>query len=274
MKKVFALFIAVALIAVCIVLLPLETKAATVESGTCGANLTWTLNDQGTLTIRGTGNMTNYSTYNAPWYNSKTYGGSLKKVVIESGVTSIGNAAFYSMHGLTEISIPSTVTKIGEKAFGNCDSLQEIVIPNGVRTIPNSAFKNCSSLTTVVIPNSVQSFGTFVFSRCSSLEYLIIPDGVTKLPQSMLAGCSGLEYVSIPASVTKIDTHAFDACGNLWDIYYSGTKTQFNNIDVYDLGNDQLNKATIHYSSKAPCRTHTYGSYTKVSDTQHSRTTN
>ena len=271
MKKVFALFIAVALITVCIVLLPMETKAATVESGTCGANLTWTLDDQGTLTISGSGNMTNYASQGAPWFSIQNRT-KLKKVIIKEGVTSIGNYAFANLSAITEIITPSTVAKIGEHAFVHCGALQSFVIPNGVRTIPKFTFSNCSSLTSIVIPSSVSSFGDMAFTECSSLEYIIIPDGVTTLPYSMFKGCSGLEYISIPSTVTRIHPQVFDDCGNLWDIYYAGTSSQYKGITIDSYGNEQLKSATIHYSSKAPCRTHAYGNYTNVSGTQHSRT--
>ena len=87
-------------------------------------NLTWTLYADGTLTISGTGAMKNYD-YNdnpSPVYNNSN----VKKVVIEDGVTSIGNSAFNECISLTSITIPDSVTSIGESAFSNCSSLQTI----------------------------------------------------------------------------------------------------------------------------------------------------
>lgn len=87
------------------------------DSGSCGDNLTWTLDDNGTLTISGTGSMTNYnSSDSSPWYNNSN----VKKVIINSGVTSIGSKAFYGCSGLTSITIPNSVTSIGEYAFEYC----------------------------------------------------------------------------------------------------------------------------------------------------------
>ena len=100
------------------------TEAATVVSGTCGENLTWTLTDDGVLTISGTGAMTDYtSTSNAPWYSKRT---DIKSAVIESGVTSIGNYAFYNCSSLTSITIPDGVTSIGGGAFEGCSSLTNV----------------------------------------------------------------------------------------------------------------------------------------------------
>ena len=270
-KKVLSKFLFIAAFVVLIFAFSTNAKAATVESGTCGVDLEWTLDDQGTLTISGTGNMTNYASQGAPWFSIQNRK-KLKKVIIEDGVTSIGNNAFAHLPAIIEIITPSTITKIGEDAFIYCESLQTFVIPEGVRTIPQFTFSNCTSLTTVVIPSSVRSFGDMAFNRCSSLEYIIIPEGVTTLPFCMFAGCSGLEYVGIPSTVTRIHPCVFDDCGNLWDVYYAGTSSQYRSITIDSYGNEQLNNATIYYSSKAPCRTHAYGGYTEVNDTQHSRT--
>lgn len=94
------------------VLLPanITVFASTVASGTCGDNLTWTLDDSGTLTIRGTGKMAYWSSSNTPWYSSN---GRIKAVIIESGVTNISDYAFYYCVNLTSVIIPDSVTRIG-----------------------------------------------------------------------------------------------------------------------------------------------------------------
>ena len=89
-------------------------------SGTCGANLTWVYTTaDNTLTITGTGDMSNYNyTYtNAPW---KSYNSSIKNVIIDDGVTSIGGSAFSGCSGLTSVTIPDAVTSIGDNAFKDC----------------------------------------------------------------------------------------------------------------------------------------------------------
>ncbi len=81
------------------------------------AEITWTLSDDGTLTISGT-EMLDYSYTNyAPWYSQR---GKIKKVVIENGVTNIGNRAFYRCSSLTSVTIPNSVTSIGSFAFYGC----------------------------------------------------------------------------------------------------------------------------------------------------------
>ena len=88
-----------------------------VKSGTCGENLTWTLDSQGVLTISGTGKMEDYSSNGGPWYSSSD---SIKSVVIKKGVTTIGKYAFIYCASLENITIPEGVTSIESNAFNSC----------------------------------------------------------------------------------------------------------------------------------------------------------
>ena len=137
------------------------------DSGSCGENVTWTLTADGTLTISGTGAMTDY-TYDSrsPWYSCR---GAIKRVVIQQGVTSIGNWAFWDCSGLTSVTIPDGVTSIGGDAFSGCTSLTSVAIPSSVTEIGGSAFSGCTGLTSVTIPDSVTSIDGYAFSGCDSL---------------------------------------------------------------------------------------------------------
>ena len=85
------------------------------DSGSCGNNLTWTFESEtGTLTISGTGQMNDFATWSAPWYQYKK---TLKKAVFETGLTHIGNCAFMSCEALTSVDIPNSLTSIGDLAF-------------------------------------------------------------------------------------------------------------------------------------------------------------
>ena len=130
-------------------------------------NLTWKLDADGTLTISGTGAMKNYDYDNpSPVYNNSN----VKKVVIEDGVTSIGNAAFSYCSNLTSIMIPDSIASIGNYAFNGCSSLTSITILDSITIIGKDAFFNCSSLTSITIPDSITSIGESAFSYCSSLK--------------------------------------------------------------------------------------------------------
>ena len=203
-------------------------------------NLTWKLYEDGTLTISGTGAMKDYDYYNNPSPASQKKD-SVKKVVIEDGVTSIRNSAFYDCNSLTSITIPNSVTSIGAYAFSNCYYLTNITIPNSVTSIENYAFRSCSSLTSITIPDSVTSIGELAFyscdsltsitisnsvtsieerafAYCSSLTSITIPDSVTSIGEAAFAGCSSLTSITIPDSVTSIGEYAFQSCSSLTSI--------------------------------------------------------
>ena len=169
-------------------------------------NLTWTLTADGTMTISGTGAMKNYDYYNNPSSASQKKD-SVKKVVIEDGVTSIGESAFNTCIGLTSITIPDSVTSIGTLAFSACSSLRSITIPNSVTSIGALAFRACSSLSSITIPNSVTSIGTYAFEDCSSLTSITIPDSVTSIGKSAFYKCSSLTAISLSckSSLKKSD---------------------------------------------------------------------
>ena len=180
-------------------------------------NLTWTLDADGTLTISGTGAMKDYNAVGnlSPATQKKD---SVKKVVIEKGVTSIENKAFHNCNSLTSITIPDSVTSIGSFAFDSCSSLTNITIPDSVTSIGSSAFCDCSSLTSIVIPNSVTSIGSYAFDNCKSLTSITIPDSVTSIGNKAFSGCRSLISITIPDSVTSIGNSAFSECRSLTSI--------------------------------------------------------
>ncbi len=166
-----------------------------VESGTCGDNLTWTLDKNGTLTIRGTGKMYDWSDESdVPWYDFRNQ---VETVTIGTGVTSIGNRAFYNYGSLTSVTIPDSVTSIGRSAFCDCDSLTSVAIPDSVTTIGDFAFWGCDSLTSVTIPDSVTRIGELAFSYCYSLTSVAIPDSVTIIGDYAFVSCHNLKGIHV-----------------------------------------------------------------------------
>lgn len=196
-----------------------EVHAEVVGSGTLspGNGVSWQLTDDGALTITKTGtwtDMTDFGSYNyeyhncAPWLKTTT---KIKTVVVDEGVTSIGNYAFDSCKELTSVSLPSTVTKIGQGAFSNCSALTSIDIPHNIESIGNSAFMGCSSLTDVFIPgNKGVYIPPYAFRNCTSLTNVTISSGVYEIYYDAFEGCSSLTSIDIPDSVREIDTVAFD----------------------------------------------------------------
>nr|WP_316620553.1 leucine-rich repeat protein [uncultured Ruminococcus sp.] len=196
-----------------------QEQSVGATSGTTG-DCTWTLDDNGTLTISGNGAMRDYSSkYSygtsitiAPW------GDNIKTVVIEGGVTSIGEYAFEYCTGLTSVTIGNSVASIGDYAFYKCTGLTSVTIPDSVTSIGSSAFSGCAGLTSVTIGNSVTSIGSYAFNDCTGLTSVTIPDSVTSIGSSAFSGCTGLTSVTIPDSVTSIGDYAFNYCTGLTSV--------------------------------------------------------
>ena len=167
----------------------------------------------------------NYPDY-APWYSQRE---KIKKVVIENGVTSIGDNAFYLCSGLTSITIPNSVTSIGKWAFCGCTGLTSITIPNSVTSIGENTFYGCSGLTSITIPNSVTSIGEYAFSGCSGLTSVTIPNSVTSIGDYAFWDCKSLTSVTIPNSVTSIGDNAFYHCSGLTSLTIPNSVTSIGN---------------------------------------------
>ena len=185
--------------------------------GECGLNVNWVMTADGTLTINGKGRISNYDNEDnpAPWKICQRY---IKSIVIESGVTGIGNWAFSYCEALTSVTIPNTVTAIGDEAFRNCKALTGVTIPNSVTTIGDGAFSYCEALTGMTIPGSVKTISGRAFSGCTSLRSVTIPKSVTSIGWSAFFRCSSLTSVTIPNSVTAIDGYAFSECTSLTSV--------------------------------------------------------
>ena len=145
-------------------------------SGTCGDNVNWAL-ENGTLTIRGSGEMYNYDDWQnyAPWYDSRAI---IKTVVIENGVTKIGRHAFSNCTRITAVNMPESLREINDSAFAWCNQLTDLVIPEGVTTIGYGAFWDCDGLTSVTIPEGVTCIGMEAFYGCNNLVSATIPASV------------------------------------------------------------------------------------------------
>lgn len=239
------------------------TTLKIVNKGMYGDNLTWTLDNNGTLTINGIGEMADYDYQDRPWHK---YAHNVKNVVIANGITNIGNNAFYDFMYLKSASIPNSVTTIGYQAFRGCWKLNSAQLPNSVKTIddyafyycrelpsiniPNSvtqiggrAFCGCETLISVSVPNSVESLGESVFSSCESLTSIILPDNLTKIDNFTFSYCSNLKEIMIPSSVTSIGIYAFQGCENLSTVIIPNSVATIDSDAFTDCKN--LKKITI-----------------------------
>ena len=191
-----------------------------VDSGFCGYtedhNVTWKLDSNGTLTISGTGWTADWSIYSgksAPWFDKRDC---IKQVVVESGVRSIGNFAFFGCSSLTSVTLPDYMVHLGNSAFEGCSRLSSITIPDSVGYIGNSAFSGCSNLTSITMPSELNGIHHHTFYGCSSLQGSIkIPNGASIIGECAFTGCSSLTSITIPESVSDIGQYAFERCSSL-----------------------------------------------------------
>lgn len=155
------------------------------------ADDSWDLSFNGTLTI--SKDYTWEEPIN-PWASKRDR---IKKIVIEDGVTHIGEYAFSGCKNLTSVTIPNSVTTM-EGAFTNCTALTSITIPNSVENI-DGAFSKCTQLTTITLPKSITSIGDHTFFGCSSLKSITIPESVKTIGNEAFLGCSSLKSITCKA---------------------------------------------------------------------------
>ena len=183
-----------------------DVEAVIIEKGTCGENLVWSLDEDGILSINGTGEMYDYGIDDCIFGNQ--LGGTVDVIKISEGVTSVGNYAFnycYSRNnGVVTVILPSTLRSIGIRAFYNCH-MYDIGLPDGLQIINEGAFAN------------------------ANLRKIIIPSGLEELPDNCFYGCY-FEKIVIPENIKKIDYGAFASCRYLSDVTIEGTEIEMSDM--------------------------------------------
>ena len=264
---------------------------AIVNSGTCGDNLTWTLDSAGLLTISGTGEM---------WDSAFSYNKDIKSVCLPDAITKIPYKAFSGCTNLKNIRLPDSVTRIDEDAFGNCDLreqvVQEIVSSDNITFIDSRAFEgnkniytvhigknveyiqtetfnymstpsfnDCTNLTSITVSPENQTYTSINGLLCSkdgrSLLYvpvgisgrLDVPAGIETIGREAMHYALSIKIVHIPKSVKKIGSDAFPI--ECTDVYYDGTEEQWNEISIgKNYNSDFPSRVTLHFT----CEKHTY----------------
>ncbi len=269
-KRAVALFLSVLLL---FTLCPTVFAEDVPTSGKCGDNLTWRY-DEGTktLTVSGTGPMDDYGadySYDyTPWFDLQ-HEEAIRSVVIEPGVTSIGNGAFQWCEALTSVTIPDTVTSIEDGAFYFCTALPTVTIPQSVTNIGIDAFSICKNLTSInvdaanknytsvdgvlfskdmmvlykhpggksgsyQVPSGVTSIAENAFAVCESLTSVTIPESVTSIGEGAFAECSSLTSVTIPGGVTSIGAYTLELCESLTSVTIPASVTSIGGFAFYD----------------------------------------
>lgn len=217
------------------------TPAVAATAGSCGNSATWSYDSATTtLTISGTGATKNYNAMisKAPW---ESYKPNITNLVVEEGITEIGNYNFYNCTALVSVSLPSTLTVLHGSGtmttsygcFQNCTSLQSITLPENLTTIENCAFKDCTSLKSITFPDSVTTLSYGCFSGCTALQTVTFGSGITETGENAFyeSGVKRINWgenvatvsmwsffkckmtaVELPDSVTSVGTRAFADC--------------------------------------------------------------
>lgn len=210
-----------------------------VASGICGyptlADVTWTLTEDGVMTLSGKGGTKTYPSPDSArsWMKYKDQ---IISVIVEDGITSIGGWMFNNCSEIKSVQLPGIVTSLGKYAFGGCSLLESIEIPNvkylddnvfdgcvnlktigakSLWTIGSGTFRNCSSLQETYLTAQVTKIGAGAYYGCASLKSAVIPEGIKEVGQDTFKGCSSLTEIVIPNSVVKIGSGAFANCTSL-----------------------------------------------------------
>ena len=219
--------------------------AVVVISGTCGGALTWKLDSKGTLTISGTGAMTDYTKSGvAPWNKDCE---EIRFVVIENGVTTIGEYAFENCTLLESVVISDSVEKIGKYAFSGCSALKRISLPDSIAQIGDYAFR-ASGLEAVKIPEGVTLLGEGMFARCPNLQTVELPSTLQTIREIAFIG-SGLNKIILPENLKYIGYECFYECTNLEEIKIPDSVTTLNYSEFE--GCSSLKKVTLSKGLKS-----------------------
>ena len=241
-----------------------SVAAADVASGTCGTNVNWSLSADGTLTISGKGDMKSYNN-NTKKDDFRAYIDQIKTVIIENGVTSVGDYAFSKSFVLEEqnlftmfisnistykpfknlekVSLPKSIKVIGISAFEGCPALKSIVIPGSVEVIKDSAFSQCKALETVTIEQGVTEIKGYAFSR-SGIKEIKIPGTVKRLGQAAFESCESLSSVTLGNGLSEVSALVFYNCESLrGDIVFPKSVAKIGGGTI--VGSPELNSITI-----------------------------
>ena len=240
LRKVWAFVMSAIMMCGTLCYLPVENNSFILDVGAVKAtygttgNCSWWLNND-ILTISGNGSMEDYQWKCRPWGNQ------IKEIIIDNGVTHIGNYAFwgccyvhevsisttvssigdYAFGGVqSDISIPATVRKIGKHSFNSNEKIKNLILKDGLLYIGEEAFQLCKNIERVYIPGSVNKIDNYAFELCTKLSELELKNGIKEIGCSVFRYCVA-EKIIVPNSIEFIDRQAFAECPNLKSVTLS-----------------------------------------------------
>lgn len=186
------------------------TKKAASDSGTWGENINWEY-DAGTqtLSLEGSGAMKEFTSPDeVPW---KKANASAVTIIVDLGVASIADYAFYGFSAVESATLPEGLTSVGKLSFGFCGALETLSLPSTLEDIGESAFEWCASLKSVNVGSSLAHLGTRAFAYCRALESAYLCSEGLNIDGEAFKACEKLTTLVVhPADKDKINPLAFD----------------------------------------------------------------
>ena len=186
--------------------------ASMVEFKECGENSFWVLSNDGTLSVRGSGAVTD-SAYGVQQRSL------VSRLVVEDGITSIGDEfnissdSYLGFENISSVALADSVEELPAGMLQGCSSLQKIDLPSGIKAIPDKFLYGCTSLGSVQIPDAVTKIGEESFYGCSSLQSVSFGSSVNTIGAESFAKCASLAAISLPKTVASIGEKAFSETG-------------------------------------------------------------
>ena len=184
-----------------------------------GKNVTASIEDD-TLTLSGTG-----ETYDNIWWadsdDNELNKDNIKHIIVEEGITSLGDSIFYGFRKLEDVQLPISLKSIGYGAFEKCDSLKELTIPEGVTNIGNGIINSCTSMKKISLPSTLNTIPRLIDMESTGdmqLDEIVLNNGIETIGNSAFWNLKNIKNITIPDSVTTIEDNAFNNCAALTDL--------------------------------------------------------
>ena len=203
-------------------------------------------------------------------YNVFTKCKSLASVSLPDSLTKIGSCTFQNCSALKQLVIPNSVTEIGAYICDGCTALTDVKLSESLEIIPDAAFRDCSMLKRIKLPDrvtdvkweafqnckalasfvskSVRNIGSSAFWRCSSLKSAVLGNALKEIEYDAFYGCEKLSALYIPKTLRTVANYVFYKCANPMHVYFSGSKTTWNNEVAVGSSNTSLTAAVFHYN--------------------------
>ena len=188
------------------------------SSGQCNDSISWTLYEDGSLILRGSGDMPDYVSGGAPWAADADQ---VTAVYLDSRITSVGDYAFQNCSSAIFVDYGYSVTSVGKYAFSGCTSITALPLPKTVKTIEEGAFYGCSSISNVVLPNAVTTIGAKAFQGCSSIEKVTVGTETVQIGEHAFADCTGLTQAYFRGAPAELGADALGSTDGKYVYYYT-----------------------------------------------------